>query len=58
MGKKRTLSEAQWAQIVILRQEEHAKSECLAVSKTTVYQAVIKFKNCSIQRVFHQVQEL
>jgi len=35
---------------VILRQEEHAKSECLAVSKTAVYQAVIKFKNCSIQR--------
>ena len=49
IGKKRSLSEAQRAQIVILRQEghtEHAISERLAVSKTAVHQAVIKFKNC------------
>ena len=49
MGKKRSLSEAQRAQIVILRQEgytECAISERLAVSKTAVYQAVVKFKNC------------
>jgi len=49
MGKKRSLSEAQRAQIVILRQEgytERAISERLAVSKTAVYQAVVKFKNC------------
>ena len=49
MGKKRSLSEAQRAQIVNLRQEgytERATSERLAVSKTAVYQAVVKFKNC------------
>ena len=49
MGKKRSLSEAQRAQIVILRQEgytERAISERLAVSKTAVHQAVVKFKNC------------
>ena len=49
MGKKRSLSEAQRAQIVILRQEgytERAISERLAVSKTPVHQAVVKFKNC------------
>ena len=49
MGKKRSLSEAQRAQIVILRQEgytESAISERLAVSKTAVHQAVVKFKNC------------
>jgi len=48
MGKW-SLSQAQWAQIVILHQEgynERAISECLAVSKTAVYQAVVKFKNC------------
>ena len=48
MGKW-SLFQAQWAQIVILRQEgynERAISECLAVSKTAVYQAVVKFKNC------------
>ena len=41
MGKKRSLSEAQRAQIVILRQEgyiERAKSERFAVSKTAVHQ--------------------
>jgi len=44
MGKKRSLSEAQQAQIVILRQEgytERAISERRAVSKTTV----VKFNN-------------
>ena len=49
MGRKRSLSEAQRAQIVILRQEgyaERAVSERLAVSKTAVHQAVVKFKNC------------
>jgi len=49
MGKKRSLSEAQRAQIVILREEgctERAISERLAVSKTAVHQAVVKFKNC------------
>ena len=48
MGKKGSLSEAQRAQIVILRQEytERATSERLAVSKTAVHQAVVKFKNC------------
>jgi len=49
MGKKRSLSEAQRAQIVILRQEgytERAISERFAVSKTAVHQAVVKFKNC------------
>jgi len=49
MGKKRSLSEAQRAQIVILRQEgytERPRSERLAVSKTAVHQAVVKFKNC------------
>jgi len=49
MGKKRSLSEAQRAHIVILRQEgytERAISERLAVSKTAVHQAVVKFKNC------------
>jgi len=49
MGKKRSLSEAQRAQIVILRQKgytERAISEHLAVSKTAVHQTVVKFKNC------------
>jgi len=49
MGKKRFLSEAQRAQIVILSQEgytERAISGCLTVSKTAVHQAVVKFKNC------------
>jgi len=49
MGEKRSLSEAQQAQIVILRQEgytERAISERLAVSKSAVHQAVVKFKNC------------
>jgi len=49
MGKKGSLSEAQRAQIVILRQEgytERAISERLSVSKTAVHQAVVKFKNC------------
>jgi len=49
MGKKRSLSEAQQAQIVILHQEgyiELAISERLAVSKTAVHQAVVKFKHC------------
>jgi len=49
MGKKRSLSETQRAQIVILLQEgytEGAISERLAVSKTTVHQAVVTFKNC------------
>ena len=49
MGEKRSLSEAQRAQIAILRQEgytEPAISERLAVSKTAVHQAVVKFKNC------------
>jgi len=49
MGKKRSLSEAQRAQIVILCQEgytERAISERLAVSKSAVHQAVIMFKNC------------
>jgi len=48
-GYKRSLSEAQRAQIVILRQEgytDRAISERLAVSKTAVHQAVVKFKNC------------
>jgi len=49
MGKKQSLSGAQQAQIMILRQEgctEHAISERLAVSKTAVHQAVVNFKNC------------
>jgi len=49
MGKKRSLSEAQRAQIMNLRQEgytERAISERLAVSKTAVHQAVVKLKNC------------
>ena len=49
MDKKRSPSEAQRAQIVILCQEgyiERAISERLAVSKTAVHQAVVKFKNC------------
>jgi len=49
MGKKRSLSEAQRAHIVILRQEgytERTICERLAVSKTAVHQAVVKFKNC------------
>jgi len=49
MGKKRSLSEAQGGPIVILRQEgytERAISERLAVSKTAVHQALVKFKNC------------
>ena len=49
MCKKRSLSEAQRAQILILRQEgytERAISKRLAVSKTAVHQAVVKFKNC------------
>jgi len=49
MGKKRSHSEAQRAQIVILRQEgytERAISERLAVSKTAVHQAVVTFKDC------------
>ena len=51
MGKKRSLSEAQRAQIVILRQEgytERALSERLAVTKTAVHQAVVKFKNVDL----------
>jgi len=49
MGKKRSLSEAQRAQIVILRQERYTErtiSEHLTVSKTAVHQAVVKFTNC------------
>jgi len=49
MSKKRSLSEAQRAQIVILRQEgftDRAISERLTVSKTAAHQAVVKFKNC------------
>jgi len=49
MGNKRSLYEAQQAQIVILCQEgytERAVSERLAVSKTAVHQAVVEFKNC------------
>jgi len=49
MVKKRSLSEAQRAQIVILCQEgytERAISEILAVTKTAVDQAVVKLKNC------------
>ena len=48
MGKW-SLSQAQWAQIVILHQEgynERAISECLAVNKTAVHQEVVKFNNC------------
>jgi len=49
LGKKRSLSKAQRAQIVILRQDgytERAISERLVVSKTAVHQAVVKFKTC------------
>ena len=49
MGKKRSLSEAQRAQILILRQPgytERTISERLAVSKTAAHDAVVKFKNC------------
>ena len=51
MGTKRSLSEAQRAPIDILHQEgytERAISEHLAVSKTAVHQAVVKFKNCGL----------
>jgi len=54
MGKKRSLFEAQRAQIAILRQEgytERAISERLAVSKTAVHQAVVKFKNCDLIQI-------
>jgi len=49
MGKKRSLSAAERAQIELLRQEgytERAINERLAVSKTAVHQAVVNFKNC------------
>jgi len=49
MGKKRSLSETQRAQFMILRQEgytERSIRERLAFSKTAVHQAVVKFKNC------------
>ena len=51
MGKKRSLSEVQRSQIVVLHDEGYPEREIgkrIGCSKTAVHQAIVKFKNSGI----------